>query len=74
MAKTMIKDGQTWLTVNMLAAQAGSPVPTADKLRESGQQDHHKAGKESGDAGENDDTGFAVLLPTCADVFFGVRA
>jgi len=39
MAKTMIKDGQTWLTVNMLAAQAGSPVPTADKLRKSGAVD-----------------------------------
>lgn len=74
MAKIMIKDGQTWLTVNMLAAQAGSPVPIADELRESRQQDYYKAGKASGGAGENDDTGVAVLLPTCADGVFGVTA
>jgi hypothetical protein len=57
--------------VNMVAAQAGSPVPIIDELRESQQQDRHKAGKESGDAGKNNDTEFAVCFRLSPMVFSG---
>jgi hypothetical protein len=57
--------------VNMVAAQAGSPVPIIDELQESQQQDRHKTGKESGDAGENDNTEFAVCFRLAPMVFSG---
>jgi hypothetical protein len=52
--------------------QTGSPLTSEDKRREGWQQDHFEVGTESGDDGEKDEIGFAVLLPMRIDGVFGV--